>query len=327
MTSVSWEDEEETTPSAVQWKGRTLMNFVVGRSRLRALPVVFHLLQEDIDWFSSDARLFEELKVLLRQRVVSATDDGDRDAEAPKTRKRARKEELCVQGERLQFTYRYRKTLPRYTVLSYAGENTEGPENSNGGGNSSSSRRKSAGSKLPKANSNSSRDGGGGDGGDPAFRHLPLSESTLLVWVYRFDKDDPYRSVPNEAALQFAPPTAKSVAATEHQQALDVEAIGRRSGAGARGMVGVQGGARDTGLLAWLWGGGRGDGGGSLGGGVGGGGGVRQHFIGSAAWQGPSGKDEQGREAEDEDIQRAIALSLAMESRTGSSGGIEESKG
>ncbi|CAM9722995.1 unnamed protein product [Scytosiphon promiscuus] len=296
MTSIAWDDEEETTPSAVRWKGRTLMNFVVGRSRLRALPVVFHFLPEDISWFSSDASLFKELKELLRQRVVSATDNGDKDAEAPKTRKRARKEELCVQGEKLQFTYRYRKTLPRYTVLSYAGENIEGPSNGNGGVNSGG-RRKSGKSK---GNSGS----GGGDA-VPAFRHLPLSESTLLVWVYRFDKDDPYRSVPNEAALQFAPPTARPVAATDHQEALDVEAIGRRSGAGAGATVGVQGGARDTGLLAWL-----------------------QHFLGSAAWQGPSGKEGQGGEAEDEDIQRAIALSLAMGSgKGGGGGGVEESKG
>lgn len=61
-----------------------------------------------------DASLFDELKLLLQERVVSATSNGDRDAEAPKSRKRARKEEVCVQGERLQFTYRYRKTLPRY---------------------------------------------------------------------------------------------------------------------------------------------------------------------------------------------------------------------
>lgn len=60
-----------------------------------------------------DATLFDELKLLLRERVISATSNGDKDAEAQKSRKRARKEEVCVQGERLQFTYRYRKTLPR----------------------------------------------------------------------------------------------------------------------------------------------------------------------------------------------------------------------
>lgn len=215
------------------------------------------------------------------------------------------------------------KLCRRYTVLSYAGEGIEGPENGTNGSNGSngSSSRKSGGSakvKLSKAKNNGKSSGGGGDTG-PAFRHLPLSDSTLLVWVYRFDRDDPYRSIPNEAALQFAPPTAKPAA---DQQALDVEAIGRRSGAGA---VGVQGGARDTGLLAWLWGGEKGGGGGVGGGGEGG---VRQHFIGSAAWQGPSSKDgEQGREAEDEDIQRAIALSLAVESRTGDGRGVEESQG
>lgn len=55
MTSVSWDDEkeEEVKASAVRWKGRTLVNFAVGRSRVRALPVVIHFLPEDTDWFSS----------------------------------------------------------------------------------------------------------------------------------------------------------------------------------------------------------------------------------------------------------------------------------
>lgn len=57
MTSVSWEDDgqQEVTASSstVRWKGRTLVNFAVGRSRVRALPVVIHFLPEDIGWFSS----------------------------------------------------------------------------------------------------------------------------------------------------------------------------------------------------------------------------------------------------------------------------------
>lgn len=57
--------------------------------------------------------MFEELKRLLRDRVIAATDDGDKDPEAPESRKRAKKEEVCIQGKRLQFTYRYRKTAPR----------------------------------------------------------------------------------------------------------------------------------------------------------------------------------------------------------------------
>ncbi|CAM9539347.1 unnamed protein product [Ectocarpus fasciculatus] len=309
MTSVSWDDEEETTASNVRWQGRTLINFVAGRSRLRTLPVVIHILPKDIRWFSADASLFDELKLLLRERVISATGNGDKDAEAPKSRKRARKEEVCIQGERLQFTYRYRKTLPRYTVLSYAADNME---NANRGSSS-------AGSSKGKRSGGSNSSGGGGGGG-PAFRHLPLSESTLLVWVYAFDKDDPYRPVPNEAALQFASSASKPAAAD--QEALDVEAIGRRSGAGTGATVGVQGGPRDTGLLAWLWGGG-GEGGGGAPGGVKGG--VRQHFIGSASWQGKSAS-EQRREEDDDDIQRAIALSLAVEPRV-EGGGVEESKG
>lgn len=205
---------------------------------------------------------------------------------------------------------RYVSCRYRYTVLSYAAENTKGSKN----GSSSSAGRRSGSSKLPGNNKGSS---------GPEFRHLPLSESTLLVWVYRFDKDDPYRPVPNEAALQFAP-TAKPPA-TKTGQSLDVEAVGRRSGAGAGATVGMLGGPRDTGLLAWLWGADRGDGGGLGGNNGGGAGGVRQHFIGSASWQGKSPATGQGREEEEDDIRRAIALSLAVAPRT--DGGVEESKG
>lgn len=146
------------------------------------------------------------------------------------------------------------------------------------------------------------------------------------MWVYRFDKDDPYRPIPNEAALQFAPTRSNPLATS---QALDVEAVGRRSGAGGAGAtVGIQGGARDTGLLAWLWGADRGnlDGNNNSGGGRGG---VRQHFVGSASWQGKSAKaTDQGRcvEEEEDDIQRAIALSLAVASNS-TDAGVEESKG
>lgn len=196
----------------------------------------------------------------------------------------------------------------RYTVLSYTEDNMESA-------NRSSS---SAGCSKGKRSVGSTSSGGGGGG--PAFRHLPLSESTLLVWVYPLDRDDPYRPVPNEAALQFASSTSMPAAAD--QEALDVEAIGRRSGAGTGATIGVQGGPRDTGLLTWLWGGG-GEGGSSAAGGVQGG--VRQHFIGSASWQGKS-TSEQRREEDDDDIQRAIALSLAVETRV-EGGGVEESKG
>ena len=206
-------------------------------------------------------------------------------------------------------------------MLSYADDDVGGPSRGSGGG---------AGGSRSSAASGKGRLPGSTDNG-PDFRHLPLSESTLLVWVYRFDRDDPYRPVPNQAALQFAPTSAKtSPAVAAAQEALDVEAIGRRSGAAEGTTVGVQGGPRDTGLLAWLWGGG-GDGGpgGGGGSGVGQGGGVRQHFIGSASWQGKPAAERAaagGRgEEEEDDIQRAIQLSLAM--AAGAAGGVEESKG
>lgn len=142
----------------------------------------------------------------------------------------------------------------------------------------------------------------------PNFRHFPLSDSTLLVWVYRFNPEDPYAAVPNEAALQFAPSKQQSSG-----KAFDPEAIGRDVGRAER-IGGIRAGPRDTGLLAWLWGsknGDKGNAGRSAGG-------VRQHFIGSAAWEGTPTTQ---RGQEDEDIQRAIALSLAMISGGGSGQG------
>ncbi|CAM9171350.1 unnamed protein product, partial [Laminaria digitata] len=277
---------------ALRWKLRTHFNFAVGRSTLRALPVVIHLLSDDVDWFSEDSSLFDELKRLLRDRVISTFADGDKDPEAPKSRKRARKEELCVQGDRLQFTYRYRKTSPRYTVLQYADDVEIEPS---AGDSSSKSTASSAGAAGSKGSASER----------PAFHHLPLSESTLLVWVYRFDIDDPYHPVPNAAALQFAPRAKSST-----EEALDFDAVGRSSSSGA-GAAGVQAGAgRNERLLSWLWG--TDEGGGSGGGGDGR---VRQHFVGSAAWQDESEpareRRDRGRDEEDDDIQTAIAMSLA----------------
>lgn len=125
-----------------------------------------------------------------------------------------------------------------------------------------------------------------------------------MVWVYRFDVEDPYRPVPNEAALQFAPrPASNPSPSTAADKPLDVESVVQSSSTGG---YGTKEGPRDVGLLAWLWASETRDTG-SVGGG---GGGVRQHFIGSAAWQGVSAK-EQSRDVEGDDIQRAIALSLA----------------
>lgn len=160
------------------------------------------------------------------------------------------------------------------------------------------------------------RTGRASDSRGPGFRYFPLSQSTLMVWVYRFDKDDPYRPIPNEAALQFAPTSKRSTG-----QALDVEGIGRQSKAGAGEAAADVQSPRDTGLLAWLWGGDKGDDGAFFLGGTRGGGGVRQHFVGSAEWQGGTAA-AQGRDEEEEDIQRAIALSLGA-----GSGGSGEGRG
>lgn len=70
------------------------------------------------------------------------------------------------------------------------------------------------------------------------------------------------------------------------------------------------GGPRDTGLLQWLWGWDKGEGANEDGGG--GGGGVRQHFLGSAAWQGrpEAAVKPSRRRQEEDDLQLAITLSL-----------------
>lgn len=174
----------------------------------------------------------------------------------------------------------------RYTVLSFADEVRVAGERQGGGRG----------------------DGGFGTGVTSGFRYLPLSDSTLLVWVYRFDVDDPYRPIPNEAALQFAP------SAREPTHGVRLEVGGQISDAGTG--AGEQGAsARDTGLLRWLWGwDGRQSGSRADRSGVGG---VRQHFIGSAAWQGRQSETDAGNDEED-DLQRAIRLSLEdSRSRTG----------
>lgn len=194
----------------------------------------------------------------------------------------------------------------RYTVLQYA---DDGVAVETGAGTSGS-------------RSTTSSAGAAGDKGSASrggFRHLPLSESTLLVWVYRFDFDDPYRAVPNAAALQFAPP-AKSSA----DEPLDVEAAGQYSRSAAEPTA-AQAGPRDAGLLSWLWGTDGEDG--IDGGGSSSSGRVRQHFIGSAAWQGRPGPVTERRgqhRDEEDDIQRAIALSLAEEGVEGGTAGEQD---
>lgn len=179
----------------------------------------------------------------------------------------------------------------RYTVLSYDEYHSDFESLGKGNVNTTPRSTRSLGDKGPN------------------FRHFPLSDSTLLVWAYRFNREDPYAAVPNEAALQFAP---SKTLQQPSGKALDPEAIGRNVGRGEE-ICGTRTGPRDTGLLAWLWGsenGGKGNDGRCAGG-------VRQHFIGSAAWE---GTPTTHRGQEDQDIQRAIALSLKTISGGGGKG-------
>ena len=65
-------ESDERAFAAMRWKGRTHFNFLAGRSRLRALPVVVHLLPNDIDWFSKvNIRLWIMVQVcVLRSRTA-----------------------------------------------------------------------------------------------------------------------------------------------------------------------------------------------------------------------------------------------------------------
>lgn len=59
MTSISWDDDDGVSigSSVMTWKGRNHFNFIAGRSKLRALPVILHLLPEDIDWFAKVSKM------------------------------------------------------------------------------------------------------------------------------------------------------------------------------------------------------------------------------------------------------------------------------
>ncbi|CAM9289593.1 unnamed protein product [Choristocarpus tenellus] len=274
----------------LQWCARNHINFRVGAKKLRILPIVVHLLSCDLDWFRKDQSLFEELQVLLRDRVVRAYGDGDEDPETPKTRKRARREEMCVQGSRLQFTYRYRKTIPRFTVLTYAKKDNrcEDEEDS------------------PRLGEGKCRG---------KFSHLPLSQSTLLVWVYHFDREHPYKEVPNEAALNFQSVSSSTLGASA-TKGRSSSSLGKLYAQGSTTYRDQEGAANSRdGLLAWIWGatGTRGRGGEHE---------VRshhhvsQHFIGDTFLGGHESTKKRRASAslqdvEDENLQRAIQLSLA----------------
>ncbi|CAM9946627.1 unnamed protein product, partial [Discosporangium mesarthrocarpum] len=193
---------------------------------------------------AKDPSLFDELKNLLRDRVVRATDDGENDPEAPTTRKRARREEFCVQGTRLQFTYRYRKTVPRFTVLTYASDEC-GSDYATADG--------------PRVVPADAVGGGRAEGSQvrPKFSHLRLSQSTLLVWVYRFDPENPYSQViPNDAGLQFQtprPPARPGRGGQGGERVMgatgDMDRADQHREAAQKAEVKGRGG-----LLAWLWG-------------------------------------------------------------------------
>lgn len=69
-----------------------------------------------------------------------------------------------VQGSSLQFTYRYRETRPKFRVIAFPGEDEED----------------------------------GGSRGAGRYQSLPVSSSTLLVWVFQFDPANPYAPLPTE---------------------------------------------------------------------------------------------------------------------------------
>ncbi|CAM9899030.1 unnamed protein product [Phaeothamnion confervicola] len=172
------------------WRLRNCVHFKVGRTRPRVFPVIIHLLKEDLAWFNEEAEsLWEELRQLLRDEVIRPSaltaGDEDKDPEGDRSHKRARKEDPRVNGRNLHFTWRYRPQTPCFTVLEYQKNSaTDAPKSPAKGtiGRSNASSG-SGGGKLKRGKSRGAAEVEAA--GPPEFTALPMSRSSLLVWVSR----------------------------------------------------------------------------------------------------------------------------------------------
>jgi hypothetical protein len=164
-------DSEAVAPLAaaavVKWRVRNCINLEVGTKRKKVLPLLLHILSDDLEWFNATPALWIELLGLIKEKVLppllSATAaEAAKTAEDFKSRKKARRDEKCVQGEGLQFTYGFRMTRLRFAVLTFndAAEDED----------LQSDEERAA--KLAKFR--------------PAYSSLPVHDTTLLIWVYRF---------------------------------------------------------------------------------------------------------------------------------------------
>jgi hypothetical protein len=154
-------------PAAAMWRVRNCINLEVGTRRKKVIPFLLHILSDDLEWFNATPDLWTELLELIKEKVLppllSATAaEAAKSAEDFKSRKKARRDEKCVQGEGLQFTYGFRITRPRFAVLTF---------------NDAAEDQDLQSDEIAAAKPATFK---------PAYSSLPVHNTTLLIWVYRF---------------------------------------------------------------------------------------------------------------------------------------------
>mmetsp|Transcript_7039 Transcript_7039/g.9430 ORF Transcript_7039/g.9430 Transcript_7039/m.9430 type:complete len:228 (-) Transcript_7039:51-734(-) len=169
----------------IKYKNRNHFNISI-QGYQKILCMVLHITKPDLEWFNKNSEvLLKELLDLIQKHVnIRGEIALDRLSSVEKstyvkpvaglvTGKRARPGDLpCVQGTSLQFTYHFRKTQPSFTIL------------------------------LPNPNKRLRTDANLKQqvDGSSSFRSFSVSEKSLLVWVYRFDPQNPYAPLPSQAS-------------------------------------------------------------------------------------------------------------------------------
>ncbi|KAG5179018.1 hypothetical protein JKP88DRAFT_153133, partial [Tribonema minus] len=169
------------------WQPRNCINLLIGDARRKQImPLVVHLLPQDLAWWNASSdKLWEELQRLLKDQVitpylatpsaVTGDEEEEKSTDAISTsRRKARRGEKCVQGEGLQFTFRFRPTKPVYSIITF--------------------------NSVPAATQQQQT---ASKQAAPAYASLPLNEATLLAWVFKFDPANPYAPLPTETVEVF----------------------------------------------------------------------------------------------------------------------------
>jgi hypothetical protein len=164
--AMASEPAQPEPPAAAKWRVRNCINLEVGTRRKRVLPLLLHILSDDLEWFNAAPALWTELLELLKEKVLppllsTTAAEAAKSAEDFKSRKKARRDEKCVQGEGLQFTYGFRITRPRFAVLTF-----------NDAAEDQDLQSDEEAAAQPAAFK-------------PAYSSLPVHNTTLLIWVYR----------------------------------------------------------------------------------------------------------------------------------------------